>query len=135
MVQRFIFDAATLVQDTATIAATTASAAFAHPLVPSHYLNDAHHHTVNVNFRVDANTGGAAIEATVEVDDNSGFSAPVKVGGVAIVGTGDFQVPLDLATVKKLKAGATHLRVKPVITGGTTPSLTYSAFLARPQCG
>lgn len=66
---------------------------------------------------------------TFEVDDVSGFTSPTVVGTCVVTATGVYSVILDSDTIKKRDPDARYLRVNATL-GGTTPSITYGAWLA-----
>ena len=64
----------------------------------------------------------------IEVDADSDFSTPVAVGTLAFSATGVYEIPLSKAQVENLESGGIKMRTKMTI-GGTTPSITYGAYL------
>lgn len=135
-----IFDSLLELADAVTHTATTAVAGVEFPLTVFHEDNDEHDQTVDVVFDiVSSDEDGGAIDLLVEVDTALAFPSAVEV--VRWVAVPDstsprrIKFPIDLATVKALEPGATHIRVQTVVTGGTTPTITYTAYLARPAGG
>lgn len=56
-------------------------------------------------------------------------SAATKVGEVAVNGTGQFILALDAATIEALDADREEIELN-LTVGGTTPSITFTAWLA-----
>lgn len=66
---------------------------------------------------------------SVDTDSVAAFSDdPVEVGRVTVTGTGVFEIPLSGAQIEKLDPNAAAIRAKATL-GGTTPSITYGAYL------
>ena len=65
---------------------------------------------------------------SVEVDTASGFASAVEVGSLTVTAVGQFEIPLSSKWVTDLEAAADFIRVVATLAG-TTPSLTYGAFL------
>lgn len=60
--------------------------------------------------------------------------AQATLPNIRAIGTGMYQVVLHAGTIKKLDSDAAYLRVKATL-GGTTPSITYGAWLAPVKGG
>ena len=126
------FDAALVLEASNTRTATGVGSAVAHALVPSHYSNDAHKQVLNVHFDVSALTpSGSTMVAKIEVDSASNFPSATVIAQAPVVSTGRLHVPFSLDAVKLLETGATHIRTGVVITGGTSPSITYSSYMVK----
>lgn len=126
------YDHLTLIQASTTDTADDTSAAFAWDLSPFYPTNDEHHQTLVVVVDVTVFTpDGGTWQAFVQADTAAAFSSPVEVGRIPIKSTGRFYIPLDLSTVEKLEATATHLKVGVDVTGGTSPSLTWSSYMRK----
>jgi hypothetical protein len=79
---------------------------------------------------LDTTTGDETYVLTVETDSAAAFGGtPVEVGRVTVTGKGLFEVPLSGAAVEQRDSDAAAIRVKATL-GGTTPSITYGAYLA-----
>jgi hypothetical protein len=66
---------------------------------------------------------------SVEADTASGFASPITVAQLPTITTkGAYEIPLSAELIEQHEPGATHVRLKHTL-GGTTPSLTYGAFL------
>lgn len=79
---------------------------------------------------MDKTTGDETYTLTVETDSVAAFSdSPVEVGRVVVTGTGVWEVPLSGMAVEQRDADAAAIRVKATLAG-TTPSITYGAYLA-----
>lgn len=113
--------------------ATGADAAKEFPLTPVNTWNeDPHAQTVDVVVDITAiSLSGATIVIGVEVDTSSGFASPVEVVRLNASAVGRFILPVNMELVDKLEPGATHIRTNCTITGGTTPSIDFNAFIAK----
>lgn len=66
---------------------------------------------------------------TVETDDNAGFTSAKTVATLpALTAVGIYEIPLSGDFVRQHDSAATHIRLRCTISG-TTPSITYGAFL------
>ena len=65
---------------------------------------------------------------SAEVDTAAAFSSAVEVGSLTVTAAGSYEIPLSSKWVTNLEAAADFVRVKATLAG-TTPSLTYGAFL------
>ena len=65
---------------------------------------------------------------SAEVDTASGFASAVQVGTLTVTAVGSYEIPLSSKWVTNLEAAADFIRVVATLAG-TTPSLTYGAFL------
>ncbi len=129
-----IFDAELVLRASETLTATDSSDAKAHPLTPVYYANDAHYETIAVAVRVSAFTAsGSTMNYAVQVDSASNFGSPVTVAQLAITSVGEWILPIDLTTVKSLEPSAAFIRDTMTITGGSTPSVTLSSRIIRPN--
>lgn len=91
---------------------------------------------LGVVFEVSA-FGGTAVTctATVEVAPDSGaFTSPVTVGTIAITGTGRAVIVIDRDAIVNAWGTATvtvgSLRAKMTLSAGTSPTITYVAYVA-----
>lgn len=74
--------------------------------------------------------GDETYRLTVETDSVVGFTdSPVEVGALTVTEPGTYEVPLSGAYIAAADADATALRVG-VEIAGTSPSITYGAFIA-----
>lgn len=127
-----IYDALGALASAATVTATTYATAVAWPLTPSHYLNDSHKCALRVVFDVTAlAAGGGTVTLVVRADTVSGMSSPVVVGTLAVTATGRYEVIVSLDTVDSVEADAAYIQSGIVLAGGTSPSVTYSAFVTK----
>jgi hypothetical protein len=78
---------------------------------------------------LDTGSGNETYALSVETDSAVGFASPVTVGSRDITATGTYEIPLSQELIASLDSGAAFMRVKATL-GGTTPSITYGAFLA-----
>ncbi len=76
-----------------------------------------------------AATGTCAISIETDATDDFGGS-PVSVGSVTVAAStkGVFEIPLSSSQIAELDPDAAAIRVKATL-GGTTPSVTYGAYL------
>lgn len=83
---------------------------------------------------IDAADGTETYAFVVDTDSLAAFTdSPVEVGRLTYprsAGTGRIVIPIAGVTVEKLDSDAAAIRVG-VELGGTTPSITYGAFLTR----
>lgn len=129
-----IHDAELVIRASETLTATDSSDAKAYPLTPAYYANDAHHETIAVAVRVTAFTAsGSTMNYSVQVDSASNFGSPVTVTQLAVAGVGEWILPIDLTTVKSLEPSAAFIRDTMAISGGSTPSVTLSSRIIRPN--
>ncbi len=64
----------------------------------------------------------------IEVDAAAGFSSPVEIGSITVTAAGVYELPLSGRFIEQAEAGALKMRATATL-GGTTPSITYGAFL------
>ena len=128
-----IFDALLELEASNTRTASGVGAALAFPLTPVNPWNtDGFDYDIAPVFDVSALTlSGGTVEAYVEADSASGFPSATKVARMPITAVGRYILPIHLDTVKLLESAATHLRSGITITGGTSPSITYRAFITK----
>lgn len=83
---------------------------------------------------IDATTGDETYVLSVDVSDASGgtFTKVVTLPNIRAAGTGRYVIAVDAALVHKLDSDADWVRLTPTL-GGTSPSLTYRAFIAPRQ--
>ena len=80
---------------------------------------------------VTARAATGTVSIAIETDATDGFGgSPVSVSSVTIpVSTkGIFEIPLSSSQIAKLDPDASAIRAKATL-GGTTPSVTYGAYL------
>lgn len=78
---------------------------------------------------LDTTTGDETYVLTVETDSVAAFNdTPVEVGRAAVTQTGVYEIPMSASQITKLDADAAAIRVKATLSG-TTPSITYGAYL------
>jgi hypothetical protein len=65
---------------------------------------------------------------TVNVGD-TGAGGTTAVGTVTVTGTGQWVVLIDAETIEKLDANHAEIELD-LVVGGTTPSITFAAWLA-----
>lgn len=79
---------------------------------------------------LDRTTGDETYVLSIEADTSSGFASPVAVATLpAITTVGRYEIPLSGSLIEQHEPGATHIRIKATL-GGTTPSVTYGAWLS-----
>jgi len=136
MVTQATFDANLLLADAVTHTATTSNTALEFPVTAFHSDNDDHDQVIVIVYDIaSSDDDGGQIDLTVEVDTTAAFSSAVVVNRWDAVPDGTdprrFRVAVDLSTVEALEAGATHMRVTTTVTGGTSPTITYTAYVAK----
>lgn len=78
---------------------------------------------------LDETTGDETYVLSVETDSVAAFTdAPVEVARVTVTENGVYPVALDSKLIAKLDPNAEAIRVKATLAG-TTPSITYGAFI------
>lgn len=78
---------------------------------------------------LDTASGNETYVVSVETDSVAAFTdSPVKIGEVAMAATGAYELPLSSRQIETLDPNAAAIRCKATL-GGTTPSITYGAFL------
>ena len=87
-------------------------------------------------FNVFANSGGATVVVEVQASIDQAFTTPISLGTITLPSanlTGQFVLPIDgPSVIDRVAPGATtplFLRSRVTITGGTSPSVTYTAWL------
>lgn len=79
---------------------------------------------------LDTTTGDETYLLTVETDSVAAFSGtPVEVGRVTVLAAGVYEIPLSGREIEQRDPDAAAIRVKATLAG-TTPSITYGAYLA-----
>ncbi len=73
--------------------------------------------------------GTNAYELAVEADADAGFASPVELGKIAVSNLGNYEIPISAALAEHLEAGELRIRAKANVSGDTSPSITYGAFL------
>ncbi len=119
-----ILDSELVLRDS-TAAAITATAANAGVNIKNAALSD---YKAAINVAALDTSQDETYVITAEADTDSGFASAVTVGTLTVTAVGSYEIPLSRAFVEHLEAGATWLRLVATL-GGTTPSLTYNAFL------
>jgi len=78
---------------------------------------------------LDRTTGDETVVFQVEADTASTFGTPVAAATLpAVTAPGTYTIPLSGRLVEQHEPGASHIRIKATLAG-TTPSVTYGAFL------
>jgi hypothetical protein len=78
---------------------------------------------------LDTTSGNETYALSVETDSLAAFTdSPVKVGELPVTATGIYELPLSGRQIETLDPNAAAIRCKATL-GGTTPSITYGAFL------
>jgi hypothetical protein len=67
---------------------------------------------------------------SVQVDAAAGFSSPVTVGSITVTEPGVYELPLSADFIEHAEPDAIKMRAVATL-GGTTPSITYGAFLTH----
>lgn len=78
---------------------------------------------------VDFTSADETYTISVEVATDSAFTSPVQVAATSVLGIGAYTLCVDMDSVRTLGAHK-YMRVKHTV-GGTTPSITYTAWLAE----
>lgn len=78
---------------------------------------------------LDLSSGNETYSLSVETDAATSFGSPTTVGSVTPAATGTYEVLLSADGIAKLDSTAAAIRVKATL-GGTTPSITYGAFVS-----
>lgn len=80
---------------------------------------------------ITADDGDETYVFSVDVSDASGgtYTKVVALPNIRAIGTGRYVIAVDAALVQKLDADAEYIKVTATL-GGTTPSITWSAFIA-----
>lgn len=131
--RQVIFDADLELEASNTRTADGYGTALAYALDAVYPYNTEHHALLPVVFDVsaiDTTDTDETYALLVQVDTASGFSSPKTVVNQVITATGRYIFVLDLSTVAKIEEGAAYIR-SGVDVGGTTPSITYAAFLTK----
>lgn len=93
----------------------------------------ADHGDFKVAVHVSALDTGDADETyviNVLADSAAAFDSAVIVASLTVTATGVFEIPLSGPKIEALEAGAIKLAVA-VDVGGTTPSITYGAYVTN----
>jgi len=129
-----------------TDAAETASAdeaGVALDLTPAHYANQAiggsHHYDMKLVIHNITFAGSAVFTAAdfvVDVDSEAAFGdSPVEVARLTVPDTSDaptqLEIPISMSLIHELDADAAAIRVGFEGTGGTSPTLSYGAYLTK----
>lgn len=77
---------------------------------------------------LDTASGDESYLITVEADTTTAFGSPTEVGRITVSALGTYEVPLSGAAIRQRDPTAAAIRVKATL-GGTTPSITYGAWL------
>ncbi len=77
----------------------------------------------------DHTTGDETYVVSIETDSAIAFGSPVEVGSITVTATGTYEIPLSGPAIAQRDSTAAAIRVKATL-GGTTPSLSYGAWLA-----
>lgn len=77
---------------------------------------------------LDATTGDETYAIELEAGP-AGFGSSIKPQKFVVTETGQYVMLVDIDTLKALKADVAALRLA-VDVGGTTPSITYNAYIA-----
>lgn len=96
--------------------------------------NDVAHESLTVVVVVsdiDVSDADETYVIAVETDSSNAFGSAVEVGSLTVPGAvGSYAINLDADTIKALDPTAQWIRVS-LTVGGTTPSITYSAWLSH----
>ncbi|MFO1150948.1 MAG: hypothetical protein U1E62_21445 [Alsobacter sp.] len=122
-------DASTALRSSTTpITATTTDTALA--------LKAAAQEAFSALFDISAQSGGATVALEVQASIDQAFTTPISLGTVTVPQanqTGQFYIPLDgPSIIDRVAPGAAtpiFVRSKVTVTGGTSPSTTYTAWL------
>lgn len=80
---------------------------------------------------VDTTTGDETYSLTLQAVDSSGsVLGNVTLGGFVVPGIGQYVLLLDVPTIQSIQSGLSGLRLA-LDVGGTTPSITYHAWLTQ----
>ncbi|CAK0742091.1 conserved hypothetical protein [Azospirillaceae bacterium] len=77
---------------------------------------------------LDTGTGDETYRLSVETDATAAFASPIEIGALTVTAPGVYELPLTQWQVRQHDPAAVAIRCKATL-GGTTPSLTYGAFL------
>jgi hypothetical protein len=74
-------------------------------------------------------------QLSVETDSLAAFTdSPAKIGEVPVTATGAYELSLSGRQIETLHPNAAAIRCKATLRG-TTPSITFGAFLVPPEVG
>lgn len=139
MGNRSILDAATILRPSASAALSASGVetglltdlmALVHPL---------HKDVDNANFdfravihEIAVTGGPTSVEFYIEVGADLAFTGAKKVGSVIWNGTAKkAEIPLSMWAIRQAFANPGAIRVGCTITGGSTPTVDYAAFLTK----
>lgn len=137
---RAIFDAALVLRNLADAAETAdaAEAGVATDAValfhPEHRDADAgEYHFKAVIHGIEVTGAPTSVDFIIEVSASAAFAGgEAEVGRVRhVAGLKTLEIPLSTHMIRRLHANPKAFRIRADITGGTTPSLSYGAFLTK----
>ncbi|MFO1147021.1 MAG: MBG domain-containing protein [Alsobacter sp.] len=75
---------------------------------------------------------GATITLEVQLSADSAFTVPVSMGTVVPSAVGQYEISMSGQEITQRLATAAFIRSRVTITGGTSPSITYNAWVVPP---
>lgn len=128
-----IFDALLELQAATDATGSEQSDSLEFPLTTFHDDNDEHDQVIHVVFDVTELTLDSGVwDLQVGVDVLTAFGSETIVGEIAAVQTtGRYRIAIDLATVELLETGADFIRAGVVLTGGSSPTMTWAAYIVK----